>query len=357
MASAAGTDGKHRVIDLRSDTVTQPTLAMRRAMAEAELGDDVYGEDPTVNRLEAMAARLMGKEAGLFVVSGSMGNLTSALAWANRGDEVILGADSHILMNEVGSVATLGGVQMRALPNDRRGMMQPDDVRAAIRPKAGFFPRTALLCLENTHNRGNGAAFSVPEMRTLADVAHAHGVPVHIDGARIFNAAVALGVPAAELAAVGDSITFCVSKGLSAPVGSLVCGDKDFVGRARRVRKIVGGGMRQAGVIAAAGIVALETMVPRLAEDHANAKRLAVGLSRMSGIDVDPAHIETNIVYVTVRERAVPDLVAALKARGVLVNGMANWLRLVTHHGINAEDIDEALDVVEGVTRATAAAG
>jgi threonine aldolase len=340
------------VIDLRSDTVTQPTPAMRQAMAEAELGDDVYGEDPTVNRLEEEAARIMGKEAALLVVSGSMGNLVSALAWCNRGDEAIVGEDAHILINELGSVTALGGVQMRSVPTDRRGMLEAGGVQATIRPASGFFPRTALVCLENTHNRGNGAAFSVGEMRVVADLAHRRDIPVHIDGARLFNASVALGVPPAELAGVADSLSFCLSKGLSCPVGSVVCGSAAFIARARRVRKLLGGGMRQAGVIAAAGVVALESMVERLAEDHANAQRLAQGLARLPGFDVDPAHIETNIVYANVTGAAPAGLVSALRERGVLANGMDNWVRFVTHYGINAEDVDEALDGIEATMKA-----
>ena len=206
-----------RVIDLRSDTLTKPTTAMRQAMAEAEVGDDVYGEDPTVNRLEQTAAERLGKEAGLFVTSGTMGNLVSALSWCSRGDELICGADAHLLVNEMGSIATIGGVQMRALPNDARGLMDPEMVDSTISP-GGFFPRTALLTLENTHNRGNGAAYSVAQMQPLVDVARARGMAVHMDGARIFNAAVALGTPPSVLASVADSVTFCLSKGLSAPV-------------------------------------------------------------------------------------------------------------------------------------------
>ena len=339
-------------IDLRSDTVTQPTQAMRQAMLEAELGDDVYGEDPTVNRLQQMAADLMGKEAGLLVVSGSMGNLVCGLAHCQRGDEMLIGATAHILLNETGSIAGLGGIQVRALPTDRRGMLDPNQVEAAIRRPGLSFPKTAVVCLENTHNRGNGAAFSADEMATVTDVAHAHDVPVHLDGARIFNAAVALGIPAADIAAQADSVTFCLSKGLSAPVGSVVCGSREFIDKARRMRKMVGGGMRQAGIIAAAGIVALETMVDRLAEDHANAGKLAHGLARITGVSVDPAHIETNIVYVDLVGISSAESVSGLRQRGVLVNGMDGWVRFVTHYGITAEDIELALDTVETTMKA-----
>ncbi len=342
------------VIDLRSDTTTQPTSVMRKAMAEAEVGDDVYGEDPTVNKLEETAAARLGKEAGLFVVSGSMGNLVSALAWCDRGDELVCGVDAHLLVNEMGAIAAFGGLQMRSLPNDRRGLLDPQVVDDMVSPTTGFFPRTRLLTLENTHNRGNGAAYSAAEMQPLADVAHRHDMKVHMDGARIFNAAVALGVPVAELAAVADSVTFCLSKGLSCPVGSVIVGPKDFIARARRVRKMVGGGMRQAGIIAAAGLVALDTMVDRLAEDHANAKRLATGLAGLPGIRLDPATVETNIVYAELEDGRGPEMAAALKERGVLVNGRFNWVRFVTRRGITAEDVDEALDIVSTVMGARA---
>ena len=339
-----------RVIDLRSDTLTKPTEAMRRAMAEAEVGDDVYGEDPTVNRLERTAAELMGKEAGMFVASGTMGNLVSALSWCNRGDELICGVDAHLIVNEMGAIAAFGGIQMRALPNDHRGLMDPDVVESTISP-GGFFPRTALLTIENTHNRGNGAAYTVEQMQPLTGVARAHGMAVHMDGARILNASVALGVPPAELASVADSVTFCLSKGLSAPVGSVVTGSVDFIERARRIRKMTGGGMRQAGVLAAAGLVALDTMVERLADDHANAKRLAEGLASLPGFSVDPSTIETNIVYAELDDGDGPGTSNLLRERGILGNGRFNWVRFVPHYGITAEDIDEALDVIASVTR------
>ncbi len=342
-----------RVIDLRSDTLTKPTTAMRQAMAEAEVGDDVYGEDPTINRLERAAAERLGKEAGLFVTSGSMGNLVSALSWCNRGDELICGADAHLLVNEMGAIATFGGVQMRALPNDERGLMDPEIVDATVSP-GGFFPRTALLTLENTHNRGNGAAYSVAQMQALVDVARDRGMAVHMDGARIFNASVALGAPPSELASVADSVTFCLSKGLSAPVGSVVVGAAEFIARARRIRKMAGGGLRQGGVLAAAGLVALDTMVDRLAEDHANARRLAEGLASLPGFNVDPSTIETNIVYVELEDGDGPGLSARLKERGVLGNGRFNWVRFVPHYGVTAEDIDEALDVIESAMKAAA---
>lgn len=340
------------VIDLRSDTLTQPTQEMRKAMADAPVGDDVYGEDPTINKLEATAAERLGKEAGLFVSSGSMGNLVAALAWCDRSDEAYTGADAHLLVNEMGAIAAFGGVQMRPIPNDARGVIDVDLLDATISPATGLFPRPRLLCLENTHNRGNGAAFSAAEMQPAVDVARAHDMVVHIDGARIWNAAVALGVPVADLASVADSISFCLSKGLSCPVGSVLVGDKEFIAKARRVRKMLGGGMRQAGIVAAAGLVALDTMVDRLADDHANAQQLAKGLASIPGVSVDPATIETNIVYMEIGDADGAELSAALKERGVLANGRFNWVRFVTRNGISSEDVDEALDVISTVMRA-----
>ncbi len=338
------------IIDLRSDTLTKPTPEMRRAMAEAEVGDDVYGEDPSVNRLEQVSAELMGKEKGLFVASGSMGNIVSALSWCDRGEELICGAEAHLLVNEMGSIAAFGGIQMRAVPDGKRGLMDPDLVDSTISPN-GWFPNTSLLVLENTHNRGNGAAYSKEEMEPLAEVAHARSLAVHIDGARILNASVALSTPPSELASVADSVTFCLSKGLAAPVGSVVVGDEAFIHRARRVRKMLGGGMRQAGVLAAAGLVALETMVDRLADDHLNAQRLAEGLASISGFSIDPSTIETNIVYVELDDGDGPAFASRLRNLGVLANGRFNWVRFVTHYGINSEDVDEALSIVETLAK------
>jgi threonine aldolase len=266
---------------------------------------------------------------------------------------LICGADAHLLVNEMGSIATFGGVQMRALPNDKRGLMDPDEIDATVSP-GGFFPKTSLLTLENTHNRGNGAAYSVAQMQPLVDVARSHEMAIHMDGARIFNASIALGVTPAEIASVADSVTFCLSKGLSAPVGSVVTGSGEFIAKARRVRKMAGGGMRQAGVLAAAGLVALDTMVDRLADDHANAKRLANGLADIPGFRVDPATIETNIVYVELEDGDGPGLSARLKELGVLGNGRFDWVRFVPHYGITSEDIDEALDVIATTVRTTA---
>ena len=340
-----------RIIDLRSDTVTQPTPEMRLAMAEAEVGDDVFGEDPTVNRLEAMAAERLGKEAALFVASGTMANLVSGLTHCQRGDEMVLGSEAHIFHNEVGAIAALGGVHVRTVPNDARGMIDPAAVEAAIRmPTNLHHPRTALVCLENTHNRCSGDVLDAEDIGAIAEVAHRHDAALHIDGARIFNAAVALGVPPAELARQADTVSFCLSKGLSCPVGSLVCGSQEVIARARKYRKMVGGGMRQAGVIAAAGIVALDTMVDRLAEDHANAKHLARGLAAIPGLTLAPDSIQTNIVIFEVTDRPAPEFMDSLKGQGVLTSYTGGRkVRMVTHYGISAEDIDEALNATETV--------
>jgi threonine aldolase len=332
------------VIDLRSDTVTQPTEAMRRAIRDAELGDDVFEDDPTVKRLEEMAARLLGKEAALFMPSGTMANLVAVITHTRRGDEVIVGDESHILHYEVAGASALGGVLLRAVPNDRRGRLRAEDVAAVIRPEDIHFPRTALLCLENTHNRCGGTALSPNDLAPVVAVARRHGIPIHLDGARIFNAAVALGVPAAELARDADSVMFCLSKGLSAPVGSLLCGPRAFIARARRVRKMLGGGMRQVGAVAAAGIVALETMIDRLAEDHAHARYLAERLAELPGVEIDPAAVETNIVVFTLRAGTADELLPRLAQAGVLATNFGpRRIRLVTHYGIERRHIDAAV--------------
>ena len=342
------------VIDLRSDTVTQPTGAMRKAMAEAEVGDDVLGEDPTVIRLEHMAAEMLGKEAALFTTSGTMSNLIAALTHCNRGDEVIMGSEAHMFWNEVGGAATLAGVQMRLVPSDDMGRLDPAEVAAAIRPQGNLhFPPTGLVCIENTHNRCNGGVLSVDDTRGIADVAHAEGVAVHLDGARIFNAAVYLETPTRELVKHVDDVSFCLSKGLSAPVGSLLCGSQEFIDRARKWRKMVGGGMRQAGVLAAAGIVALETMIDRLADDHANAHRLAEGLSQIPGIGVDPGRFQTNIVFVGLEPAfgSVPEFIGRLDQEGVKVSYPGDRrFRMVTHRHITADAVDVAIDRVARVS-------
>jgi threonine aldolase len=315
---------------------------MRRAMAEAEVGDDVFGEDPTVHQLESMAAERIGKEAAVFVASGTMGNLVSLLAHCQRGDEAIVGAEAHVLQYEVAGAAGLGGIQLRTVANNDHGGIDPFEVASTIRGQNIHFPRTAVVCIENTHNRCGGGVLSVEETAAIADTAHGHGTAVHLDGARIFNAAIALGVPAAELTADVDSVTFCLSKGLSAPVGSLVCGSAEFVARARKARKMLGGGMRQAGVIAAAGVVALESMVDRLADDHANARLLAEGIAALPGARIDPERVRTNIVIFDVDD--APAFQRALRKAGVLTTGFGpTRVRMVTHYGIERPDIEEAL--------------
>ena len=334
------------MIDLRSDTVTLPTPRMREAMYRAEVGDDVFGEDPTVNRLQEMAAERVGKEAALFVASGTMANLVSVLTHCGRGDEMIVGDRAHMFLYEAGGASALGGVHVRTVPNQPDGSLRPADVEAAIRPDNVHFPRSRLVALENTHNRCGGAALSAEQMHAVAAVAHAHGLRVHLDGARIFNAAIALGVPARTLAAEADSVSFCLSKGLSAPVGSLICGSGEFIAEARRNRKIVGGGMRQAGMLAAAGIVALEEMIDRLAEDHANARLLAEAIAEIPGLAIDPCSVQTNIVIFEVTDPGLTpaELSRRLLAEGVKINPIEERkLRAVTHYGIERAHIEEAI--------------
>ncbi len=334
------------MIDLRSDTVTLPTPRMREAMYRAEVGDDVFGEDPTVNRLQEMAAERVGKEAALFVASGTMANLVSVLTHCGRGDEMIVGDRAHMFLYEAGGASALGGVHVRTVPNQPDGTLRPADVEAAIRPDNVHFPRSRLVALENTHNRCGGAALSAEQIHAVAAVAHAHGLRVHLDGARIFNAAIALGVPASTLAAEADSVSFCLSKGLSAPVGSLICSSREFIAEARRNRKIVGGGMRQAGVLAAAGIVALEEMIDRLAEDHANARLLAEAIAEIPGLAIDPRTVQTNIVIFEVTDPALTpaELSRRLLAEGVKIDPIEERkLRAVTHYGIERAHIEEAI--------------
>ena len=334
-----------KIIDLRSDTVTWPTAEMRAAMANAEVGDDVYGEDPTVNKLQDLAAARMGKQAALFVPSGAMGNLAALLAHCLRGDEVILGDLSHPYLYEAGSMAALGGIQPRSLPNKPDGTLALEEIRAAIREDDPHFPVTRLIALENTHNRCNGVPLSGEYTRSVGELAHQNKLALHIDGARIFNAAVALRVPVSELVAPADSVTFCLSKGLCAPVGSVLCGSKEFIGKALRARKQLGGGMRQAGVLAAAGIIALEKMVDRLAEDHARAKLLAESLSEISDLEVPPQY--TNIVRFQLSKDAKikpDDLLAKLNAQGIRIGRGGPWgFRAVTHYWIDDQALEKTL--------------
>ncbi|MEJ2759215.1 MAG: low-specificity L-threonine aldolase [Anaerolineales bacterium] len=339
------------LLDFRSDTVTQPTPQMRAAMAAAPVGDDVYGEDPTVNRLQEMAADKMGKEAALYVPSGTMGNVAAVLAHCARADEVILGNLSHLFLYECGSISALGGVHPYPVPNQPDGTMRLEDIQAAVRTGATNMPTTRLVVLENTHNRCVGASLSADYTRQVADRAHAHGLSLHIDGARIFTAAAVQGVPARQLAAPADSVTFCLSKGLSAPVGSVLCGSKKFIQKASRVRKQLGGGMRQAGVIAAAGIVALETMTDRLVEDHRRAEALAAGLQQIPGIEFEAHH--TNMVYYRLSPDApfsVDEFIRRAKAKGLLIGGAGGGrIRMVTHYWLDDEAVEIALDVITDV--------
>ena len=341
-------------IDLRSDTVTLPTLDMRRAMAEAPVGDDVYGEDPTVNRLQAMAAEMLGKEAALFVPSGTMGNLAAILAHCTRGDEVILGNQAHTFLYEAGGISALGGVHSCQLPNQSDGTLNLEDIRAAIRADDPHQPITRLVSLENTHNRCGGVALTAEYTQAVGELCHQQGIKLHLDGARLFNAAAALGLPASTLVSPVDSVTFCLSKGLCAPVGSLICGPQDFIQRAHRIRKQLGGGMRQAGVLAAAGIVALESMPGRLADDHARARRLAKHLGTIPGIVLDPGTPCTNMIFMSLNSEVVHRDAQAvadqLLKKGVKVGAVgARRFRLVTHYWIDDAAVDRAAEAFSEV--------
>jgi threonine aldolase len=335
-------------IDLRSDTVTRPTPEMRRAMAEAEVGDDVFGDDPTVNALQEQAADLLGKEAGLFVPTGSMGNQVSLGALTRAGDEVVCDAGAHFLHYEGGSVAAHLGLVARPLPG-HRGVIDAGQVAGVLRPGNEHNPRSAVVALENTHNAAGGSVFPIDEARAVAKVCREHDVAVHLDGARIFNAQVATGVPAREWAACAETITFCFSKGLGAPIGSMVCASSEVIREARRLRKRLGGGMRQVGVLAAAARVALEKGVERLAEDHANARRLAEALAELHPEAVELDRVETNMVYLDLRPFGLqaPEVSRALGDRGVLTLGFPGQsMRLVTHRDVSRADLDRALEVV-----------
>jgi len=341
-----------KMIDLRSDTVTLPTEEMLLAMHSAELGDDVFREDPTVNKLQEMSAKLMGKEAALLVSSGTMGNLVSVLTHCERGDEVIIGDKSHMFLNECGSMSAVGGVHPHTVMNQPDGTMRLEDIEMAIRGDNDHWPRTKLICLENTHNRCHGAPLIPDYVASVCELAHRRGLQVHLDGARIFNAMVALDVNVRDLVRDVDSLSFCLSKGLSAPVGSVVCGTRDFISEARRNRKLLGGGMRQAGIIAAPGIVALDKMVKRLAEDHQNAHRLAEGISEIPGLLIEPTNIRTNIVYFGVEQGKITadEMVAKLAEKGIqtLSTGPGRF-RMVTHHGIESDDIERTLKALREI--------
>ena len=355
----AGTDAAQRRVELRSDTFTLPTPRMLEAMVRAELGDDVYGEDPTAARLEALSARLLGKEAGCFVPSGTMANLTSIMTHCPRGAKAIVGDESDIYVYEAGGASVCGGVVYHPVPNRPDGTLPLDAVRAAFPPdyEDPQFARPALLCLENPQNHSGGRILSMSYLRDVQALARETGIAVHIDGARIFNAALGSGVPVQEIAACADSVQFCLSKGLGAPVGSMVVGTAPFVAGVRRLRKMLGGGMRQSGVLAAAGIVALEDRA-RLAEDHATARQLAQGLAAIPGVSVRPQDVDLNIVFFRV---AAPGLdnagfIAAAAARGLSLAELGHGrIRCVTHQGVTPEDVDYALDVIRSIAAGPAA--
>jgi len=337
---------------LRSDTVTLPTTEMLDAIKQAELGDDVYGEDPTVNRLEEMAAERTGKEAALLVASGTMANLVSLMSNAKRGELVVLESESHMYWYEAGGVSAIAGLLPWPVKTEQ-GAFAPEDLENAIRPRNIHFPEPSLVCVENTHNRHGGTVVAPGQLRAISDVAQAHGLRVYLDGARLFNAAVALRICVKELTKHVDNLMFCLSKGLSCPLGSLVVGTQDFIEKARKMRKLIGGGMRQAGIIAAPGIVALETMVDRLEEDHRNAQLLAAGITKVEGLKVDMERVQTNMVLVDTSRLAVPaaTFISKLKEEGVLASTIGkNKVRLVTHRGIEKEDIENALISIANVT-------
>lgn len=336
-----------KLVDLRSDTVTHPTAEMREAMATAAVGDDVYGEDPTINRLEKLAAARMGMPSAVFVPSGTMGNLAAILAHCERGDEMLLGHLSHSFLFEAGGAAALGGVQPRTVLNSEDGTMNLEEIRASIRENDPHFPITRLICLENTHNRCSGNPITAKYTKAVGDLAKEYDLKLHIDGARIFNAATAQNVPVRDLVQHADSVTFCLSKALCAPVGSLLCGSEEFIHKARRVRKQLGGGMRQAGVLAAAGIIAIETMSDRLGDDHARARRLAGELTIMADEGIRVSNPKTNMVYVQIRPEASfdsNDLAEALKTKGILVGIVStDRIRLVLHNDIDEESLQIAI--------------
>jgi threonine aldolase len=367
-------DGRSGLVDLRSDTVTHPTPAMRKAMHEAELGDDVFSDDPTVNALEERGAELLGKEAGLFVASGTMGNLVAQLGHLGRGQETIAGATTHIVSDEQAGHAVVVGTSVRQMRENPDGTWDLAELNDAFRdPRDLHEPISGLVALENTHAHTMGRPLPLSYVRQVAEIAHAHGVPLHVDGARFFNASVALGLTPRELAQPADTVTFCLSKGLACPIGSLVVGPRDFIARARRGRKLVGGGMRQVGVLAAPGLLALaggpEGMIERLAEDHANARLLAEGLAGLDGVEspgglaqpepgrLDPSRAVTNFVVFRVRrDRAT--FLDALRGRGILMVEYAHGtIRAVTHYGVDTTDVRRVLAACAAALRDTSPAG
>ena len=336
-----------KIVDLRSDTVTLPTQNMRTAMADAELGDEAYGDDPNVNKLEEISAELSGKQAGLLVSSGTMGNLLAALLNCERGDQMIIGHRAHCYIGEMGGASAHVGVIFRLVDSDERGMINLDQVYELLNPKDEPQPKTGLVEIENTHGSTGGRVLTKSDILKVSQLAHDHDVPVHIDGARIFNATVALDTSLSDLVESVDTVTFCLSKGLAAPFGSMLCGKKEDIERARLIKKSLGGGLRQAGVMAAAGIVALNEMVDRLAEDHQNAHKLAVGLAQVPGITLNPEDVETNQVYFNVNLDNQVRILDELENNGVRGLILDEGWRFVTHYGITEEDIDWALPVID----------
>jgi threonine aldolase len=343
-------------IDLRSDTVTKPTPAMREAMTRADVGDDVYGDDPTINKLQAMAADRLGKQAGLFVPSGTMGNLAGIMAHCSRGDEVIMGQHSHTFLHEGGGISTLGGIHSCQIKEQADGGLALDDIEAAIRnPEDDHEPVTRLIEIENTHNACGGVCQPPEYIRRLADFAHQRGILVHMDGARVFNSAVAQGIDVKQLSEPVDSVTFCLSKGLAAPVGSVLCGSAEFIKKARKIRKHLGGGMRQAGILAAAGIVALESMVDRLAEDHTRAASLAAGLKNNPGIILDAGTPATNMIFFTLADTvrlSTEQIENKMKERGILISASGpRRIRLVTHIWIDDTGVEKTIAALQEVLK------
>ena len=339
-------------VDLRSDTITLPTKEMLDAITGAELGDDVFQEDPTVNRLEDLAATKFNKEAALFVPSGTMANLVAVLSHCQRGDEVILGDQAHTFLYEAGGISAFGGVHSRQIPNQEDGTLLLEDIKKSIRKEDVHFPPTRLICLENTHNRCLGMPLSVDYTNSVTEIAKNNSLSVHVDGARIFNAAVSLDVSVTELTDNIDSVSFCLSKGLSAPAGSMLCGNKDFIEKARRNRKALGGGMRQAGVLAAAGLVALEKMTDRIIDDHENARTLAEGISNIDGIRINLDRVKTNIIYFSLDH---PKVGGALLLEKMVEQNIhffelgPSWFRLVTHAGVSKDDVDDVVGEFERI--------
>ena len=336
-------------VDLRSDTITQPTPAMREAMAQAEVGDDVFGDDPTVARLEARTAEILGKEAAVFTPSGTMANQLALRAHTEPGDEILVDGNAHIYYYETGAPAALAGVMCRCLPGVR-GVFTAADVEAALRPVDQHFSPTKLVCVENTHNRGGGSVWPIERIREVAEVSRARGLRLHLDGARLWNASLATSIPERDYAAPFDSVSVCFSKGLGAPIGSALCGTREIIQRARRFRKMFGGGMRQAGIIAAGALHALENHRSRLAEDHANARALADGLSRLPGLDLDPTSVQTNIVLMRVKSLPAATLARALDEAGVRILAVGpDTIRAVTSLMVSSEEIPVALAAFERV--------